>query len=198
MKEVLDAYAQRDVALARAVWVRDVEVDALEDSVFRDLLTHMMEDPRNISFCAHLLFCSKNIERVGDHATNIAETVVLSRHRRKSSQRAAEGPQPSDVETRRNCRQRMTNVEMTAPHAGAASCAPHLIVEDEADLSLLLGYNFEAEGYIVERDERGDEAEQRLVERRRISSSSIGCCRAFRASKSAGACARARRRRRCR
>jgi phosphate transport system protein len=75
MKDVLDAYAQRNVELARAVWERDVELDALEDSVFRDLLTHMMEDPRNISFCAHLLFCSKNIERIGDHATNIAETV---------------------------------------------------------------------------------------------------------------------------
>ena len=76
MKDVLDAYSRREVALARAVWERDVELDALEDSVFRDLLTHMMEDPRNISFCAHLLFCSKNIERIGDHATNIAETVV--------------------------------------------------------------------------------------------------------------------------
>ena len=75
MKDVLDAYAQRDIERARAVWERDVELDALEDSVFRDLLTHMMEDPRNISFCAHLLFCSKNIERIGDHATNIAETV---------------------------------------------------------------------------------------------------------------------------
>ncbi len=75
MKDVLDAYAQRDVERARAVWERDTELDALEDSVFRDLLTHMMEDPRNISFCAHLLFCSKNIERIGDHATNIAETV---------------------------------------------------------------------------------------------------------------------------
>ena len=76
MKDVLDAYAQRDVERALDVWERDVELDALEDSVFRDLLTHMMEDPRNITFCAHLLFCSKNIERIGDHATNIAETVV--------------------------------------------------------------------------------------------------------------------------
>ena len=76
MKDVLDAYAQRDAERARAVWERDVDLDALEDLVFRDLLTHMMEDPRNISFCAHLLFCSKNIERIGDHATNIAETVV--------------------------------------------------------------------------------------------------------------------------
>ena len=75
LKDVLDAYAQRDIERARDVWERDVELDALEDSVFRDLLTHMMEDPRNISFCAHLLFCSKNIERIGDHATNIAETV---------------------------------------------------------------------------------------------------------------------------
>jgi phosphate transport system protein len=75
MKDVLDAYAQRDVERARDVWKRDVQLDALEDSVFRDLLTHMMEDARHISLCAHLLFCSKNIERIGDHATNIAETV---------------------------------------------------------------------------------------------------------------------------
>jgi phosphate transport system protein len=76
LKDVLDAYAQRDPARARAVWQRDHELDSLEDSVFRDLLTFMMEDPRNITFCTHLLFCSKNLERVGDHATNIAETVV--------------------------------------------------------------------------------------------------------------------------
>jgi phosphate transport system protein len=76
LKDVLDAYAQRDAVRAREVWERDVDLDELEDSVFRDLLTHMMEDPRNISFSAHLLFCSKNIERIGDHATNIAETVV--------------------------------------------------------------------------------------------------------------------------
>jgi phosphate transport system protein len=76
LKDVLDAYAQRDIERARAVWSNDVELDALEDSVFRDLLTFMMEDPRNISFCTHLLFCSKNLERIGDHTTNIAETVV--------------------------------------------------------------------------------------------------------------------------
>jgi phosphate transport system protein len=76
LKDALDAYAQRDVERARAVWSNDVELDALEDSVFRDLLTFMMEDPRNISFCTHLLFCSKNLERIGDHTTNISETVV--------------------------------------------------------------------------------------------------------------------------
>ncbi len=76
MKDVLDAFAQRDEKLARSVWQRDGELDALEDSVFRDMLTFMMEDPRNITLCTHLLFCAKNIERIGDHATNIAETVV--------------------------------------------------------------------------------------------------------------------------
>jgi len=76
LKDVLDAFAQRDEELAREVWERDADLDALDDAVFRDLLTYMMEDARNISLCAHLLFCSKNIERIGDHATNIAETVV--------------------------------------------------------------------------------------------------------------------------
>ncbi len=76
LKDVLDAYAQRDVERARAVWARDAELDALEDSVFRDLLTFMMEDPRNITACMHLHFIAKNIERVGDHATAIAEQVI--------------------------------------------------------------------------------------------------------------------------
>jgi phosphate transport system protein len=75
LKRVLDAYAQRDVTAALAVWRGDEEVDAVNNSLFRELLTYMMEDPRNITFCTHLLFCAKNIERIGDHATNIAETV---------------------------------------------------------------------------------------------------------------------------
>jgi phosphate transport system protein len=75
IKDVLDAYARRDAAKALAVWRGDEEVDAVNNSLFRELLTYMMEDPRNISVCIHLLFCAKNIERIGDHATNIAETV---------------------------------------------------------------------------------------------------------------------------
>ena len=75
LKVVLDAYAGRDVVGAVAVWKGDEEVDAICTSLFRELLTYMMEDPRNISFCIHLMFCAKNIERIGDHATNIAETV---------------------------------------------------------------------------------------------------------------------------
>jgi phosphate transport system protein len=75
LKLVLDAYARRDISKAMAVWRGDEEIDAMCTSVFRELLTYMMEDPRNITFCIHLMFCAKNIERMGDHATNIAESV---------------------------------------------------------------------------------------------------------------------------
>jgi phosphate transport system protein len=75
VKSVLDAYASHDLPAAMNVWKGDEEVDAICTSLFRELLTYMMEDPRNISFCIHLMFCAKNIERIGDHATNIAETV---------------------------------------------------------------------------------------------------------------------------
>ena len=75
LKQVLDAYAGRDLQSALAVWNGDEEVDSMCVSLFRELLTYMMEDPRNITFCMHLMFCAKDIERMGDHATNIAETV---------------------------------------------------------------------------------------------------------------------------
>jgi phosphate transport system protein len=75
VKAVLDAYAAHDLPAAMSVWKGDEEIDAICTSLFRELLTYMMEDPRNISFCIHLMFCAKNIERIGDHATNIAETV---------------------------------------------------------------------------------------------------------------------------
>ena len=75
LKDVLDAYASRDTAAAHDVWERDGAIDALYNSLFRELLTYMMEDPRNISFCTHLLFCAKNVERIGDHTTNVAETI---------------------------------------------------------------------------------------------------------------------------
>jgi phosphate transport system protein len=75
VKRVLDSHAGRDLSSAMTVWKGDEEVDALCTSLFRELLTYMMEDPRNITFCIHLMFCAKNIERMGDHATNIAETV---------------------------------------------------------------------------------------------------------------------------
>jgi len=75
LHRVLGAYVQRDVNAALDVWQHDQEIDQLYNSLFRELLTYMMEDPRNIGFCTHLLFSAKNIERIGDHATNIAETI---------------------------------------------------------------------------------------------------------------------------
>ncbi len=75
LKDVLDAYATRDIELALAVWRKDEQIDEMYNSVFRELLTYMMEDPRTIGLCTHLLFGAKNIERIGDHATNIAETI---------------------------------------------------------------------------------------------------------------------------
>ncbi|WP_425428493.1 phosphate signaling complex protein PhoU [Acuticoccus kandeliae] len=75
LKAVLDAFTSQDLSAALEVRNRDDEVDAIYTSIFRELLTYMMEDPRNITFCTHLLFCAKNIERIGDHATNIAENI---------------------------------------------------------------------------------------------------------------------------
>jgi phosphate transport system protein len=75
LKDVLDLYGARSVKRIGMVRDRDEEIDAVYTSLFRELLTYMMEDPRNITACTHLLFCAKNIERIGDHATNIAETV---------------------------------------------------------------------------------------------------------------------------
>ncbi|MCX7363985.1 MAG: phosphate signaling complex protein PhoU [Alphaproteobacteria bacterium] len=75
LKDVLDAFANDDVAKAYDVWQRDEEIDQVYTGLFRELLTYMMEDPRTISACTHLMFMAKNIERAGDHVTNIAELV---------------------------------------------------------------------------------------------------------------------------
>jgi phosphate transport system protein len=75
MRQVLDSYGGRDLDQALRIWNGDEEIDSMCTSLFRELLTYMMEDARNITYCIHLMFCAKNIERMGDHATNIAETV---------------------------------------------------------------------------------------------------------------------------
>ena len=75
IKDVLDAYVQRDADKAYSVWMRDAELDEMYSSLFRELLTYMMEDTHSIGPCTHLLFMAKNIERIGDHATNIAENL---------------------------------------------------------------------------------------------------------------------------
>ena len=80
LKLVLDAFAANDAVKAMDVWRHDEDLDALFNSIFRELLTYMMEDPRMISGCTHLLFATKNIERIGDHSTNIAENIYYLVH----------------------------------------------------------------------------------------------------------------------
>ena len=75
LKQVLDAFSNRNAQEAETVWNRDGEIDEIYNSLFRELLTYMMEDPRTIGLCTHLLFVAKNIERSGYHCTNIAEVV---------------------------------------------------------------------------------------------------------------------------
>ena len=75
LTEVLDAWARRDVEAAVAVWRRDAEVDEAYNSLFREVITYMMEDPRLISIGSQLLFIAKNLERIGDHTTHVAEMV---------------------------------------------------------------------------------------------------------------------------
>ncbi|MFP1643521.1 phosphate signaling complex protein PhoU [Pontitalea aquivivens] len=76
LKDAIDAYIQRDVNLAADVRARDIEVDQMYNALFREFLTYMLEDPRNITACMHLHFIAKNVERMGDHATSIAEQVI--------------------------------------------------------------------------------------------------------------------------
>ena len=76
LKDALDAYVQNDVDLAMAVRERDVDVDQMYNALFREFVTYMMEEPRNITACMHLHFIAKNIERMGDHVTSIAEQVI--------------------------------------------------------------------------------------------------------------------------
>ena len=80
IKNVLDAYVARDAEKADDVRLRDQEVDQIHSSLFRELLTYMMEDPRKIGTCTHLLFIAKNVERIGDHTTSIAEQVHFMVH----------------------------------------------------------------------------------------------------------------------
>ena len=93
ISEVLLAYRDRDADRALLAWARDEELDALYTGIFRELLTYMMEDPRNITPCAHLLFMAKNIERIGDHATNIAENTWFLVH----GELPAEGREKRDL-----------------------------------------------------------------------------------------------------
>ncbi|MBK8771018.1 MAG: phosphate signaling complex protein PhoU [Rhizobiales bacterium] len=96
LKRVLDSFAAADSEQALEVWRHDEDIDALYNSIFRELLTYMMEDPRMIGACTHLLFATKNIERIGDHATNIAENIYFLVHGRALTD---ERPKKDDTAT---------------------------------------------------------------------------------------------------
>ena len=95
VKDVIDAYVAHDADKALDVWNRDEELDEMYSSLFREFLTYMMEDPRNIGACTHLLFMAKNIERIGDHATNIAENLYYLVHGTPLTQARPKGDKSS-------------------------------------------------------------------------------------------------------
>jgi phosphate transport system protein len=97
IRDVLDAYVARDADKALVVWNRDEELDEMYSGLFRELLTYMMEDPRSITAGTHLLFMAKNIERIGDHATNIAETLYFLVHGVPLAQARPKGDQTSSA-----------------------------------------------------------------------------------------------------
>jgi phosphate transport system protein len=97
LKDTLDAYAVRDAGKAMEVWRNDARLDALYNSLFREMLTYMMEDPRNISLCTHLLFGAKNIERIGDHTTNIAENIHYLVHGTLPTEMRPKGDKTSSI-----------------------------------------------------------------------------------------------------
>ena len=99
LKDALDAYIQRDAALAADIIARDVDVDQMYNALFRELLTFMMEDPRNITACLHLHFISKNTERMGDHVTSIAEQVVYLTTGMKPDEARPKGDRTAFVST---------------------------------------------------------------------------------------------------
>jgi phosphate transport system protein len=99
IKDMLDAYVERDAEKAMAVWLRDEELDEMYTSLFRELLTYMIEDARNITACTHLLFMAKNLERIGDHTTNIAETLYFLVHGKPLAQIRPKRDRTIQIET---------------------------------------------------------------------------------------------------
>src|SRR5215813_11814626 len=95
VKDVIDAYVEHDADKALDIWMRDEELDQMYSSLFREFLTYMMEDPRTIGACTHLLFMAKNIERIGDHATNIAENLYYLVHGTPLTQARPKGDKSS-------------------------------------------------------------------------------------------------------
>ena len=137
VKDVLDAYIERDVDKALEVWRRDPEVDEYYNQLFRELLTYILEDPKLTGICIDLMFVAKNLERIGDHATNIAEKVYYIVHG-----------------------------DQLQPRPERHAVKPLiLVVEDEPPLQKLLAYNLEAAGFAVVQAFDGEEAMTLIEER---------------------------------
>ncbi|MDX2221940.1 MAG: phosphate signaling complex protein PhoU [Rhodospirillaceae bacterium] len=113
VQTVFDAYVERNTAKADAVWRGDAEIDALHTSVFQDLLSDMLVEHDHVLPCTHLLFCIKNLERIGDHATNIAETIQFLVAGKQLAERRPKAPRTTDILTAT-----LTDPQMTPPRTG--------------------------------------------------------------------------------
>ena len=164
MKDVLDAYAQRDAERAREVWERDVDLDALEDSRLPG-----SPDPHDGGSAQHLVLRASSLLRQEHRADRRPRHQHrrdrrLSRHRRNDAVGASARTAGDRHRYRGRRGRRINQARRESVRANGMSAPRILVVEDESDLALLLGYNLEAEGYVVESVERGDEAELRLAE----------------------------------
>ena len=160
LKSIIDALGDNDADKAVEVWRSDQVVDDIYNAIFRELITYMMEDPRNITPCTHLLFIAKNLERIGDHATNIAENLYYAVKGESLPDVAAEGRY---VRLRRGPAARVERNDM--PDGVSSLSKPLvLVVEDEAALATMLRYNLEKQGFRVEEAADGQEALTRIAE----------------------------------
>ena len=159
LKSIIDALGDNDAEKAVEVWRSDQVVDDIYNALFRELITYMMEDPRNITPCTHLLFIAKNLERIGDHATNVAENLYYAVTGKSLPNSRPEG---RHLSLRRGTAAR---VRVGMPDAVSALTKPLvLVVEDEAALATMLRYNLEKQGYRVEEATDGQEALTRIAE----------------------------------
>ena len=179
LRDTLDAFVRRDAALARDVLARDEGVDQMYNALFREVLTFMMEDPRTITPSMHLHFIAKNLERMGDLVTNMAEQVIY----------LVTGEKPQD-ERPKGDTHRLHGRAVTGAAVTPAASAHVLLVEDEPAQREMLAYNLEAEGFRVTQAASGDEGLSALRGRpARRGGARLDAARASRGSRSAAACA---------
>ena len=160
LKSIIDALGDNDADKAMEVWRSDQVVDDIYNAIFRELITYMMEDPRNITPCTHLLFIAKNLERIGDHATNVAENLYYAVKGESLPDARPKGDTSAYAVVRPP---RVTEADM--PDGISSLSKPLvLVVEDEAALATMLRYNLEKQGFRVEEAADGQEALTRIAE----------------------------------